>query len=186
MEIGYEDFEKVKEKLSNLLAQRQPILLAIDGYGGAGKSTFATHLQKEFPGSVIITLDDFATSNAGGADRKRFIEQVLAPLHIGKETKYQKYNWQSQSLGEWVEVEPKGLIILEGVSTLGEDFNQYYDSRVWLDVPHEVASKRGMDRDKTVYQVDHDEKWKKIWIPQEKEYAKQEPWKRADFILKTK
>ncbi|MEK7109037.1 MAG: hypothetical protein AAB919_01205 [Patescibacteria group bacterium] len=180
----HEDFGKVKEKISGLLAHKQPVLLAVDGYGGAGKSTFAAKIQQEFPGSVVITLDDFGTSRGEHSDRGRFMEQVLAPLHAGRATKYQRYDWKKDDLADWVEVKPEGLIILEGVSMLGEDFNPYYDLRVWLDVPHEVASKRGMDRDKNVYKVDHDEKWEKIWIPGEKAYAKSEPWKRADYILK--
>ncbi len=180
----HEDFDRVKEKIAELLSTKEPVLLAVDGFGGAGKSTFATEVQKHFPGAVIIPFDDFFTSLEAVYDRKKFLEQVLLPLHAGTQAKYQKFDWPKGEMGDWVTVEPKGLIIFEGVSMLGEDFNPYYDIRVWLDVAHEVASKRGMDRDKNVYKVDHDEKWEKIWIPGEKEYAKSEPWKRADFLIK--
>ena len=132
-----------------------------------------------------MTLDDFATARGEHSDRKRFLEQVLVPLHEGRATTYQKYDWKKDDMGDWVEIKPEGLVICEGVSMLGEDFTPYYDLRVWLDVPHEVASKRGMDRDKNIYKVDHDEKWEKIWIPGEKAYAKSEPWNRADFVIKT-
>jgi len=63
-----------------------------------------------------------------------YLEQVLVPLHERKATKYQKYDWKKDGMGD----------------------------------PHEVASKRGMDRGKNIYKVDHDEKWEKIWIPGEK------------------
>ena len=33
----WKDSDKVKEKINELLVQKQPVLLAIDGYGGAGK-----------------------------------------------------------------------------------------------------------------------------------------------------
>lgn len=176
--------EQIKERVSDLLSQKQPVLLAVDGYGGAGKSTFAAKLQAEFPSSIVIGLDDFAVSEQILADRQRFLEQVLVPLSQGKQAKYQKFNWQKQMLDEWVTVEPEGLVILEGVSLLADDFNSHYDLRVWIDTPHEVASQRGMDRDKNVYKVDHNDLWNRIWIPREKEYAKTEPWKRADFVIK--
>ena len=176
--------EQIIEKVSVLLLRKQPILLAIDGYGGSGKSTLAREIQSDFPGSKIITLDDFVISNEEPADRNRFLAQVLIPLSSGKLARYQRYDWQRQELAEWIEVAPKGLIIVEGVSTLGEDFNPYYDFRIWIDCPHELASKRGMERDRNVYNVDHDRMWEEVWIKGEQEYAKTEPWKRADLIIK--
>jgi uridine kinase len=91
-----------------------------------------------------------------------------------------------QALAEWREINADGLIIIEGVSALGEDFNLYYDFRIWIDCPLEFASKRGMDRDRNVYKVDHDQMWKEIWIKEDQEYAKTEPWKRADLIIKAR
>ncbi len=180
------ELQIIKENITELLAQKSLVLLAIDGYGGSGKSTLAKEIQSEFPGSEIITLDDFATSTNNGADRKRFLEQVLIPLSNSKEANYQKFDWSEQKLTDWKVVKPEGLIIIEGVSMLGEDFNPYYDFRIWIDCPHEIASKRGMNRDKNEYKVDNDEKWEQIWIKEEQEYAKTEPWKRADLIVKAR
>jgi uridine kinase len=165
-----------------LLTRKQLVLLAIDGYGGSGKTTLARAIQGEFPNSAIISGDDFAIPG-GGSDRKRIISQVLVPLSEGKTANYQRFDWPKQALAEWREVKPHGLIIFEGVSALGEDFNTYYDFRIWIDCAHELASQRGMERDKNIYGVDHDRMWKEIWIPEEREYGKTEPWKRADLIV---
>jgi uridine kinase len=51
-----DDLIQIREKVTELLAQKQSLLLAIGGYGGSGKSTLANEIQREFPGSSIITL----------------------------------------------------------------------------------------------------------------------------------
>jgi uridine kinase len=50
----------IREQVAVLCFQKQPVLIAIDGYGGSGKTTLARAIQTEFPGSEIVTLDDFA------------------------------------------------------------------------------------------------------------------------------
>jgi uridine kinase len=162
-----------------LLAKKQPVLLAIDGYGGSGKTTLARAIQSEFPGSAIITLDDFATDTTSGADRKRFLSQVLMPLSAGKAAHYQKFNWREKALGDWITVEPNGLIITEGVSVLGEDFIFYYDLRIWIDCPFELALQRMKERDKNM----HNPKYFNVWEKEDRNYGKTEPWKRADIIV---
>ncbi len=176
------EHDQIVTIVRELLTKKQLVLLAIGGYGGSGKSTLALEIQSEFPGSSIITLDDFAIPG-GGSDRKRIIDQVLVPLSDGKTASYQRFDWPMQAPAEWREVNANGLIIIEGVSVLGDDFNPFFDFRIWIDCPHELASKRGMERDKNVYKVDLDRMWNEIWIPEEIEYGRTEPWKRADLII---
>lgn len=173
---------QIKENLITLLTNKQPVLLAIGGYGGSGKTTLAGEIQSEFPGSAIITLDDFAIPG-GGSDRKRTLSQVLLPLSENKVARYQRFDWQEQALTEWREVKPDGLIIIEGVSVLGEDFNSYYDVRIWIDCPLELASKRGKERDRKLYGDKHDRMWEEVWMKEDHEYGNTEPWKRADLIV---
>jgi uridine kinase len=176
--------DRIETIVRKLLAHKQPILLAIGGYGGSGKTTLARAIQSEFPGSVIITLDDFAIPG-GGSDRKRILSQVFEPLSHCSPAHYQRFDWQQQSLTEWIDVNPESLIIIEGVSLLGDDFNSYYDFRVWIDCPLELASQRGMERDRKLYGDGHDQMWEYVWKNEDREYAKTEPWKRADLVVKT-
>ena len=171
--------DQIVTKIRELLSQKQLVLLAIDGYGGSGKTTLARAIQLNFPGSAIITLDDFATDTTSGADRNRFISHVLMPLSEGKDARYQRFNWREKILADWITVEPKGLIIIEGVSVLGEDFNSYYDLRVWIDCPFDIASQRMKERDKNM----HNPTYFNVWEKEDAEYGKTEPWKRADLIV---
>jgi len=179
-----DDLKQIQEKVTALLLRKPIVLLAIDGYGGSGKSTLARKIQNEFSGSVIITLDDFVTSTVSGPDRRRVLSQVLLPLSGSKSAQYQRFDWHQEILTDWITVKPEGLIIIEGVSVLKDDFHSYYDFRVWIDCPPELASKRGMERDRNIYKVNNDQKWEEIWIKADQEYAKTEPWKHADLIIK--
>ena len=90
-----ESGDDIRAKVTELLAKKQLVLLAIGGYGGSGKSTLALEIQSDFPGSAIITLDDFAIPG-GGLDRKGIISQLLVPLSEGKPANYQRFDWPSQ------------------------------------------------------------------------------------------
>src|SRR6185503_2667917 len=52
-------FSELAKKITDAPHEHRQRLIAIDGGGGAGKSTFATHLQKEIAGSFIVKIDDF-------------------------------------------------------------------------------------------------------------------------------
>ena len=123
-------------------------------------------------------------STRSAPDRNRFLSQVLLPLSCGNESHYQRFDWNEEILTEWIAVRPESLIIIEGVSVLGNDFHSFYDLRIWIDCPIELASKRGMERDRNIYKVNNDQKWQEIWIKGDQEYAKTEPWKRADLTIK--
>jgi uridine kinase len=101
------------------------------------------------------------------------------PLSEGNVSRYQKFNWRENALADWITVEPNGLIIIEGVSVLGEDFNSHYDLRVWINCSFDLASERMRERDKNM----HNPKYFNVWEKEDQDYAKTEPWKRADLII---
>ena len=55
-------------------------LVAVDGYGGAGKSTFATRLAAALGGAVVVHTDDFATGEPGVEWWPRLEREVIVPL----------------------------------------------------------------------------------------------------------
>lgn len=46
-------------KLRNHLVARACRVVAVDGRGGSGKSTFARQLKEEWGDAVIVAMDDF-------------------------------------------------------------------------------------------------------------------------------
>lgn len=172
--------EVIKDKIS----EKEQFIIGIGGFGGSGKTTLANALQKEL-GAKIIELDDFYSPELGQADLQRVLEQVLTPLSENRSTKYQIYDWKNEKMGEWRNLEPKGVVILEGVMALHTDLLPYLDFKIWIDYSQEKGFIRGVQRDKERDNIDNTEKWKNIWMPQEKEYVeKQNPKQYADYTYK--
>lgn len=79
-------------ELAELIRARpEPVrLVAIDGPGGAGKSTFASLLAHELGGAPVVHTDDFATAENPINWWPRLREQVIEPLATGGAARYQR------------------------------------------------------------------------------------------------
>src|SRR4051812_7477988 len=68
-------------------------LVAVDGFAGSGKTTFADRLARELTAGVLHT-DDFL---AGWTDLAGFWPRleagVLEPLRHGRPGRYRRYDW---------------------------------------------------------------------------------------------
>lgn len=96
-------------------------VVAIDGRGAAGKSTFAARLHSALtetasPTAVLHT-DDFASWDTFFGWWPRLEEQVLAPWARGEEARYRRYDWQTREFGPWESLPPPSVLILEGVGS---------------------------------------------------------------------
>ena len=99
---------------------------------------------------------------------------------------YQRYDWKSDTLAEWHEITTGGIVIVEGVFSTHPAIAYSYDFKIWVDCLQEIGFKRGIGRDKIRDGIDNSEKWKTLWMPEEKEYVDLEkPQEKADFILRT-
>ncbi|MFE7800142.1 uridine kinase [Nocardia sp. NPDC057440] len=121
-------------------------LVAVDGGGGAGKSTLAASLAAEC-GAQVVHTDDFAAENNQLAWWPRLEEQVLEPIARGRPGRYQRYDWVDRALAEWHEVTPGGVIVLEGVSSARAAVRDRLSLAVWVETPPEVRLSRGLERD---------------------------------------
>jgi uridine kinase len=178
------DINEVLSKINDLKKEGQTFLIAIDGFGGSGKSTLAQKLTQEIPGSTIIPLDDFYSSELGQADIQRLLREVLKPLKEGREAQYLRFDWNSKSLKDLINVTSCNVVIIEGVYSLHPDLRSYYDLSIWVNLSQDQAAQRGIDRDLNIYKVDHQNLWKNIWMPKEKEYVNStKPQEAADLII---
>ncbi|MFI6361609.1 uridine kinase [Nocardia sp. NPDC050630] len=121
-------------------------LVAVDGPGGAGKSTFAASLAALCNGQVVHT-DDFADGNNELPGWARLEEQLLEPISQRRSGRYQRYDWDERSLAEWHDVAPGGVLILEGVSSARAAVRDRLSLAVWIDTPRAVRLARGLERD---------------------------------------
>jgi uridine kinase len=158
-------------------------VVAIDGYGGAGKSTLASRLGPLLTDQGLrvdlVHTDDFAQADIPLNWWPRLITQVLQPLRAGLPARYQRYDWDVQCLAEWHSIEPGGLIVLEGVSSSRNAFRPYLSLAVWVETPVDERLRRGLERDGEAAR----ERWRQ-WMADETAWGELErPWERADLVV---
>lgn len=74
-----------------------PLVIAIDGHGGAGKSAIAG-LVAAATGAALVHTDDFFTPSGGRAisryyDWARLRSEALEPLRAGRSASFRRYDW---------------------------------------------------------------------------------------------
>jgi len=77
------------DRLLEMIVHRSPRaantrIIAIDGRGGAGKTTFASALNNKLTKADVVHLDDFASWDNPLNWWPRVLEQVLQPLSSGQ------------------------------------------------------------------------------------------------------
>lgn len=133
-------------------SSRRPLIAAIDGRCASGKTSAAALLQKEF-GWTVIHADDFFlrpeqrtperyAEPGGNLDRERLKEEVLEPLRAGKPVSYRRFDCSRMQLGETISAAPRELVIVEGSYSLHPELREYYDLKIFMDVPYEEQLKR--------------------------------------------
>lgn len=155
-------------------------VIAVDGPGGAGKSTFAEQLSEALGGVPIVRTDDFASWDNGLDWYPRLIDKVLRPLSLNRPAQYQRYDWDSASLAEWHAVEPTEFVILEGESASRAAFRPYLAFSIWIETPRAERLRRGLARDGEEAR----RQWEQ-WMAQEDDYmAREHPQEQADLVVR--
>ena len=166
------------------------LLVAIDGGGGAGKSTLARGISEEFAGFVsTVRCDDFYRPLDSSAcspavayekyfDWRRLRDEALLPLRAGKTARYQRYDWSTDRLAEWIELEPREIVVLEGVFSMRPELRDLIDVAIFIETPRDERIHRMASRPQT------DSSWMERWLAAEDWYFEQVAAHRsADLIL---
>jgi uridine kinase len=157
---------------------RLTALVAVDGFGGAGKSHFAARLAATDPRLSVVHTDDFASWDEG-LDWERLRHQVIDPILADQPARYQRYDWDEQRLAEWHEIPPGGVMVVEGVSCSRLSLADAYDLAVWVHAPRELCLARGLERDGQAALG----LWQK-WMADEDDYVDREgPERRAAVVV---
>jgi len=167
-------------------------LVCIEGLGGSGKSMLAAAIQRRYPGQMqVISGDDFygpeerdwrSWSPREGYlryfDHKRLERELLRPLRAGAVAGFRRYDWPTNTLAEWVEVRPSGLIVVEGVYLLRRRLRRYWDFSVYVEAPRDVRLARMYARG------ENDPGWISRWAAAEDYYERIErPSAHADLVV---
>jgi uridine kinase len=167
-----------------------PVLVAVDGAGGAGKTVFAEALRESDPSVRVVHIDDFYKPSSertsrgaevgGDFDWRRLRRQVLEPLRSGRSARYERYDWPSDRLAESQTLEPEGIVVVEGAFVLRPELSSFYDFSIWVDSPRDVRLARGVARDGEEMR----KRWVAEWMPEEDRYVDlHAPMDGADLVV---
>ena len=143
-------------------------IIAVDGAGGAGKSSLAEWLASRLRASIIHT-DDFASWNNPVDWWPELIELALKPLAAGQPARYQPTKWGDEEKGLIV-VRPGGTVVLEGVTASRRAFRPYLTYSIWIEADRDGEGARAQ--------------WER-WMKDEDRYiATERPADHADTVLR--
>jgi len=136
---------------------REPIVIAIDGRSGVGKSTLSAALAAHFSG-VVIESDDFFS---GGADAdwaqrspnekvdlcinwRRLRAEAIEPLRAGRTAIWHPFNFAT-GVGladHTVSRDPASLIILDGIYTARPELADLVDLAVLVEMADDLRRRQ--------------------------------------------
>lgn len=156
--------------------RKAPLLVAIDGRCGGGKTTLGTYLQEKFGGN-LFHMDDFYLQTyqrtkerlaevGGNVDYERFSEEVLKPVQRKETVHYRRFSCKTWEMGEAEEMPYQTLNIIEGSYSLHPYFGEPYDLKIFIDIDpeHQLENIRRRNGEEAL------ENFKKLWIPKEEAY----------------
>lgn len=158
-----------------------PLLVAIDGGTGAGKSTLALLLAAEVP-AVIVQGDDFCQTEidwshmsarekaAHCIDWQRARHEALEPLLAGRTATWHPFNFATGiGLADYVVIRKSApVIILDGAYSSNPALVDLLSLTILVDTPTKVRHARHNDRE------GHDDSsWHKLWDEAEHFYFTQ-------------
>ena len=167
--------ESVKKQITELLGQKDMVIVAIDGKCTSGKTTFAGKLTDIYDCNVFH-MDDFFlrpeqrtperfAEVGGNVDYERFQEQMLIPLKSKQPFSYRPFDCKTFTLSNSIDVPFKQLNIIEGSYSMHPYFGDPYDLKILLTVDEETQRQRILERPSFLHKRFFEE-----WIPMENRY----------------
>lgn len=191
--------DTIQQRLSTL---ERPIVVAIDGGSGAGKSSLAAIIQTQLE-AALIPIDDFFSAHIPEQqwyafsplerleyvfDWTRLRRQVIKPLLRGEIARWQAFDFLAGQhpdgtypmQNEFKQLEPANVILIEGANSASPALADLVDLAILVDVPPEVRHARLAAREDRDFLT----RWHALWDPVEDLYFNQvRPKKSFDIVL---
>ncbi len=159
-----------------------PVIVAVDGRSGSGKSTFAERLGACVDGAVVVHTDDVAWWESFFDWDELLIDGVLDPASRGEAVRFRPPAWERRSREGAIEV-PAGatVLVVEGVGASRRSLVPFLHTSVWVQSDVGEARRRGLDRDGGTAEAEAFwDEWSREEVPF---LAEDRPWERARFVV---
>ncbi|MDA2893290.1 hypothetical protein PDG61_20405 [Mycolicibacterium sp. BiH015] len=174
------DTEELWNELRRYRRHGRPLVVAIDGVSGSGKTQLAAGLAGHDPHTSVIHMDDIAWNHTFFDWRHLLIDGLLEPLHDGLlPVSYQPQGWRHRGRSGAISIPATAhTVIVEGVGSAARDVRRLLDVVIWIDVDDAVARERVAARGNDTVEFIAE------WESQEREFlAAHRPWEIADILV---
>lgn len=157
-------------------ALTDPVIIAIDGVCGGGKSTLGEALMAKYECN-LFHMDDFflrpeqrtvdrLAQPGGNVDYERFQAEVFSHLSDESGFSYRPFSCRTMTYREPVRVLRRRLNVIEGAYSCHPYFGDVYQARFFVEVSPEIQQKRLLARNG----VERYQRFVREWIPMENRY----------------
>lgn len=158
------------------------MIVAIDGCGGAGKTTLASALQTVTPQSVVIRTDDIAWHHSlfDWADLLR--THILEPAIRCEPVAFHPDAWAVRGREGKIAV-PVGasVVWLEGTGASRRELTDVLDASVWLQADRMLSAQTCIDREgNTAEAIERSRVWQSA---EAAFFADDHPWERSRLVV---
>ena len=183
-------------KLAQVRYQRdQLLMIAIDGCGGAGKSTLCQALAAEiepWARPQVLKLDNFyhplsavqraqlqqVQARQAYFNATEFKKNLLDPLARGVSAGYKPFHWLDGESEQSVELAPSGVLLLDGVFSFSKPLRDMVHLSLFVDTPLQLRKQRLIERPQL------DTEWVSHWQSTESWHHQHEHTSTAvDFVV---
>ncbi|GAA1125223.1 aminodeoxychorismate synthase component I [Arthrobacter flavus] len=160
-----------------------PLIVAIDGRSGAGKTTLAVELAallREHHTVSLFHLEDIYPGWDGlETGMHRYVSAVLEPLAAGHTAEWRAWDWDAGDDGPGQHTEPADVVIVEGVGAACRAALGLLDVSIWVEAPEDIRRTTALSRDGDTYAPF----WER-WAAQEQTWlSRDQPQLTADLIV---
>lgn len=153
-----------------------PVIIAVDGRSGAGKTTLAVELAAKLRQHHKVSLfhleDIYPGWNGLMPGIERYVATVLKPLSEGMAAEWTSWDWVKHYDGGLNVTLPAEIVIVEGVGAAADAARSMVDAVVWVESPGDDRRRRALTRDGSTYEPYWDS-----WAAQE------DDWLEADSVV---
>ncbi|MCF3138413.1 aminodeoxychorismate synthase component I [Paenarthrobacter sp. AR 02] len=151
-----------------------PVIIAVDGRSGAGKTTLAVELAARLRQHHKVSLfhleDVYPGWNGLMPGIERYVATVLPPLNAGLAAEWTSWDWERHYDGGLKVTLPAEIVIVEGVGAAAEAARPMLDAVVWVESPGDDRRRRALTRDGSTYEPYWD-----TWAAQEDAWLESDP-----------
>lgn len=143
--------------------QGQLLVIAVDGCGGAGKSTLCRALAAEiepWAPTQLLQLDNFyhplsatqrtqlqhAKAREAYFNAAEFKKNILSPLCKGLIAGYKPFHWLEGESDQVIKLVPSGVLLLDGVFSFSKPLREMVGLSLFVDTPLQLRKQRLIER----------------------------------------